>query len=209
MSISQLPQTPNVGPEVPQSLWKWLIELGNRIRSLIDWVNSYTAPTGVTAHASTHASGGSDPVSPQSIGAAPVVHKTNHSIGGSDALTPSDIGAASIGGNTGQTFNVANATAETHAIALGQFAGTFATSGYRILPDGTIIQWGVTTIPSSAAYTLTFPLAFPTECYNVQLTFSFGAGWSVLQVYSFTSSTATLYQSANQPSRIYWQAIGK
>jgi hypothetical protein len=44
--ITQLPQTPNVGPEVPQSLWNWLVELGKRIRALIDWVNNYTPPAG-------------------------------------------------------------------------------------------------------------------------------------------------------------------
>lgn len=40
MAINQLPQTPNVGAEVPQSLWKWLIEMGNRLRSLITLANA-------------------------------------------------------------------------------------------------------------------------------------------------------------------------
>lgn len=70
MPINQLPPTPNVGPEVPNSLWKWLIEMGNRIRALIDWANRYVASSGVEAHASTHASGGSDELTPAAIGAA-------------------------------------------------------------------------------------------------------------------------------------------
>jgi hypothetical protein len=37
--IPQLPQTPNVGPEIPNDLYKWLIELGNRIRALIEQSN--------------------------------------------------------------------------------------------------------------------------------------------------------------------------
>ncbi len=50
------------------------------------------------AHASTHATGGSDPVSPASIGAVDLAtfnsHKARHAAGGADALTPADIGAA-------------------------------------------------------------------------------------------------------------------
>jgi len=50
------------------------------------------------AHASTHASGGSDPVSPVSIGAVDLTtfnsHKSRHASGGADPLTPADIGAA-------------------------------------------------------------------------------------------------------------------
>jgi len=74
--ITQLPQTPNVGPEVPQSLWNWLVEIGKRMRAVIDWINGYQAPTGVAAHASTHASGGSDELTPAAIGAALQSH--NH-----------------------------------------------------------------------------------------------------------------------------------
>lgn len=55
MAINQLPQTPNVGDEVPQSLWKWLIEMGNRMRALISQANSNTRL--VSAPASATASG--------------------------------------------------------------------------------------------------------------------------------------------------------
>ncbi len=70
MAIPQLPQTPNVGPEVPNTLWKWLIEMGNRLRQLIDFANKPVA-AGVPAHAPTHASGGGDVLTPSDIGAAP------------------------------------------------------------------------------------------------------------------------------------------
>lgn len=40
MNIPQLPPTPNVGPEVENSLWRWLIELGNRIRQVVSWINA-------------------------------------------------------------------------------------------------------------------------------------------------------------------------
>jgi len=42
------------------------------------------------------------------------------------------------------------------------FSGAFATNGYRVFPDGTIIQWGVLTISDSTGKsTVTFPIAFP------------------------------------------------
>lgn len=48
---------------------------------------------GLPAHASTHAVGGSDPVSPASIGAASTSHASTHATGGSDSITPASIGA--------------------------------------------------------------------------------------------------------------------
>jgi len=48
------------------------------------------------AHASTHASAGSDPVSPASIGAASTTHASTHATGGSDAITPASIGTVSF-----------------------------------------------------------------------------------------------------------------
>jgi hypothetical protein len=48
-------------------------------------------PAGVPAHASTHAVGGSDRVSPASIGAASTTHAATHALGGSDPLATSTI----------------------------------------------------------------------------------------------------------------------
>lgn len=54
------------------------------------------------AHAAAHAAGGSDVITPQSIGAmaqsaAPNAHAASHASGGSDAITPQSIGAAAPG----------------------------------------------------------------------------------------------------------------
>jgi len=49
-------------------------------------------------HATTHGSGGSDPVTPASIGAATSKHATAHGSGGSDPITPASIGAETPAG---------------------------------------------------------------------------------------------------------------
>jgi YD repeat-containing protein len=67
----------------------------------LTWSNISGKPSEFTptAHASTHASGGADPVTPASIEAVDLTtfnsHKSRHATGGADALAPGDIGAAS------------------------------------------------------------------------------------------------------------------
>jgi hypothetical protein len=85
-----------------------------------------------TSHKTTHATGGSDALTPSDIGAAAATHKTTHATGGSDALTPSDIGAAAAthktthatGGSDALTPSDIGAAAATHT-----HAGSDITSG--------------------------------------------------------------------------------
>lgn len=50
-----------------------------------------------TAHAGTHATGGTDVITPTSIGAAAATHASAHATGGADAITPASIGASASG----------------------------------------------------------------------------------------------------------------
>jgi hypothetical protein len=59
-----------------------------------------TLAGGVPAHASTHAAGGADAITPASIGAAPSTHASRHASGGADAITPASIGAAALDANS-------------------------------------------------------------------------------------------------------------
>jgi len=51
-------------------------------------------------------------------------------------------------------------------VNLGQFASSLATSGYTKLPNGLILQWGVSTsIAQNSVVTVTLPIAFPAAGY--------------------------------------------
>ena len=86
-----------------------------------------------TAHASTHATGQADALTPANIGAAtsghnhsgtyaPATHASQHASGGGDAVTPADIGAAAASHNHSGTYAPAthastHSTGEDDAIA--------------------------------------------------------------------------------------------
>ena len=65
-----------------------------------DYIRNKPATMTPSAHASSHAAGGSDEITPLSIGAmaadatpTPAAHASTHATGGTDAITPSAIGA--------------------------------------------------------------------------------------------------------------------
>ncbi|POZ60161.1 gp53-like domain-containing protein [Chromobacterium alticapitis] len=76
--------------------------------------------------------------------------------------------AASINGNSSKTFNVANATAAAHAVALGQFGSSLAQNGYQYLPNGLLLQWGKSgVIAGASSVTEKFPIAFPNGVFSM------------------------------------------
>jgi len=99
-----------------------------------------------TAHKSTHATGGTDVLTPADIGAAtaaqgvdartPTAHKSTHATGGTDELTPADIGAATAAAaaNAQSTADDAFTTASTAATdastAISDAASALATTNF-------------------------------------------------------------------------------
>lgn len=86
-----------------------------------------------------------------------------------------------------------------------------APTGYLRLPGGLVIQWGGYS-GGGFGPTMTFPLAFPTQCFAVVACSSNG-GNSTAESVSVTSLTrfsflARQVQSTGVSSAFYWIAIG-
>lgn len=84
-----------------------------------------------------------------------------------------------------------------------------AVSGYSWLPGGIIMQWGRDQFAGAAvAKTVTFPTAFPTACWNVQV---LGIGFNNI-FHGDTNTTTSVIISKNQAvgnnQEFWWLAIG-
>ena len=93
----------------------------------------------------------------------------------------------------------------------GRASKSLATNGYRILPDGTIEQWGEATLTGDTNQAVSFPIAFPNACLQTvgcqggdfAVNTDAGAG-----VQSFTNSTITLRNGSWMTTKIRYFAIG-
>lgn len=101
--------------------------------------------------------------------------------------------------------------AVTPAGLVGSFVAqqSLSGSGYQKLPGGLILQWGNTAVASMDAYTINFPVAFPTECQLVI------GGWvgpdSVAGVLGNASRTTTGVSgnmNGSGAATVNWLAIG-
>jgi len=83
------------------------------------------------------------------------------------------------------------------------FPPVAAIAGRTFIPGGLILQWGQVTGKSAAwpsgVQTTTFPLAYPTACYNVQFT---------LTAAGTPSSTGELAVNATNPGSFTWTFNG-
>jgi hypothetical protein len=94
---------------------------------------------------------------------------------------------------------------------------TPGTNGYSYLPGGIIVQWGIvnTTFASNTG-TVTFAIAniaFPNNCFNVQITMKGTSGTAnIVEVTGTPSKTAFTWQftggSGTSYTGFYWSAIG-
>jgi len=99
-----------------------------------------------------------------------------------------------------------------NAVTFPQLAQSLTPNGYVKLPGGLIVQWGYDG-GGAEVRTIPFAIAFPTNCFNVQVTLSMAdPGASVtVAVQSITQSSfgiSRLDSGATMVEPFFWIAIG-
>ena len=110
-------------------------------------------------------------------------------------------------GTSGQVLKSGGASANPSWTGGGSSIGA---NGYVTLQGGVIMQWGTVSVAGNGGTTaVTFPEAFPNNCFNVQLTpqanFTFNNSWAAQ---SGSTSGFTAYNPASTTQVYYWMAIG-
>jgi len=130
------------------------------------------------------------------------------------AAARTTLGAAALDspGFTGvPTAPTAAVGTNTTQIATTAFAVGSWTPNHVVLPNGTIIQWGkIDIISNPSTQTAIFPVAFPTECYNVTASFLLPSTSSASEryVHSFNNTSVT-FTTFSTSGSIMYMAIGR
>jgi hypothetical protein len=155
-----------------------------------------------------------------------VIDATNNRVGIAKAspttaldVTGTVTATAFAGALTGNvTGNVTgNLTGNADTVTNGVYTTNFTSSnqsltanGYQKLPGGLIMQWGYSAITANGNTAITFPIAFPSSCVNVQVTQE-NDSTSDLYTYRVNTVTTTGFNVRNSMSNTpsaYWFAIG-
>jgi len=123
--------------------------------------------------------------------------------GGTKGLVPAPAAGDSVKALLGDAdFHLAEDIDATKSIG---------TNGYVWLPGGVLLQWGYKTISASST-TVTYPIAFPTACLNVQITDRYdGDTGGVADNASVRAAPGTTSVSVSSNAGLdgfYWVAIG-
>ena len=82
-----------------------------------------------------------------------------------------------------------------------------AANGYTWLPNNILIQWGSVTMTSSGA--VTFPTAFPNNCFSMTASGSYSGGADyAFNISALSKTAATISHSGSISQTVYWIAIG-
>lgn len=147
---------------------------------------------------------------------------TNAAESGSNAGSNFALRAFSDAGvSLGDVFEVTRSTRKTdfkvnpsingsEVIKASDFVTNASTSGSMTLPNGIIMKWGSGSTTNGAA-NVTYPVAFPTAVYNVQLTIGGGDAAQTLNAMKIGTSVRTAFNAygpLGTTYNFYWFAIG-
>ncbi|WP_425322769.1 gp53-like domain-containing protein, partial [Escherichia coli] len=97
---------------------------------------------------------------------------------------------------------------------MSSFSGSIASKGYQKLPGGLIIQWGSgyagTGYVGSTGNEMNFPIAFPSQCFQVVTSYDNGGGKIVAGAAGNMTRTGFLLRSDDSGGNYIfrWFAIG-
>lgn len=95
-----------------------------------------------------------------------------------------------------------------------EFVKALGSNGYQKLPGGLILQWGQSgAVGAGAGLVVTLPIAFPSACVNVQLTYVNTAAFAPTfgnpnQVYVLTPSQFGIFNGGAGAAEYLYMAIG-
>lgn len=121
---------------------------------------------------------------------------------------------------TGQKyFDILTPERSGTLMLLEDITSNLATNGWCKLPNGLILQWGVTTIGVDVKITVSFPISFPTSVFNISLsqgavsgkTHNVGGKTGRAGEISIGDINQSNFKLANdnESSKVYWFALGK
>lgn len=117
-----------------------------------------------------------------------------------------------VGG--GLPVQVAAAQSSSDAVNLGQFGASLAANGYSKLPNGLILQWGLSESPSSGTIATFFPVVFPNALLSLTVSITGSSTFNTNSVIVQDSGTNAFYGYTGNTGggaggiAFYWMAIG-
>lgn len=179
--------------------------LGGKVYGWSSTVNSYSVPNSVTYSTPLGAT-----VTVENFGWQPILVVPQ----GSDKLqtaTQTQVATFNVPFGTSAEFTYVGSgvwfvTGTAVLSSSADFGASLNGAGYQKLPSGLILQWGSTgAIAGGGHATVTLPIAFPNNVYNVQAlaqssadtTVSISGGWQLLNAASFTLRNMSTVGSAS------------
>jgi hypothetical protein len=91
---------------------------------------------------------------------------------------------------------------------LTQGTATAATAGQVLLPGGILMKWGTQAISGASPQAVTFPTAFPTAIFNIQVTAATDSSQAYRSTNATTAGFTLRWDVSVAAQNIYWVALG-